>query len=309
MLGGIVFWEFLTKISPLYILVMLGWIAGRYLQASGRHIAGIMLYILTPSVVFSGVIAAPLTPELLLLPVITFSTCTTIGLLYRKLGRRWLADGSESLLPLAVGTGNTGYFGIPLALLLFGEEGLSLYILAMLGTTLFENSVGFYCAARGRYSVREAVVRLARLPSLYAFIAAAALNLSGLRLPEPLAPLFENMRGAYSVFGMMLIGMSMQALQGMSRDLKFTALTFFGKFLVWPLTAGVIITLDRWMGFNYGTAVHQVLFLISITPVAANTVVIATLMDNYPRRAATAAMLSILFALIYIPLMLPLMPG
>ena len=40
------------KLIPLYVTVVLGWLAGRYLQASGRHIAGIMLYSVTPSVVF-----------------------------------------------------------------------------------------------------------------------------------------------------------------------------------------------------------------------------------------------------------------
>ena len=34
----------LYKLLPLYVTVGLGWLAGRYLEANGRHIAGIMMY-------------------------------------------------------------------------------------------------------------------------------------------------------------------------------------------------------------------------------------------------------------------------
>ncbi|MFC4259258.1 AEC family transporter [Marinobacter lacisalsi] len=293
----------LFKLLPLYITVALGWIAGRYLQASGSHIAGIMLYIVTPSVVFSGVMAAPLSPEVILLPFVVFALCSLIGLAHLWLARRVLHDGSASMIPLSVGTGNTGYFGIPVALLLFGEQGLALYIVCMLGTTLFENSLGFYLAARGRYSIRDALMRVARLPSVYAFGLAVVLNLSGLGIPQVLTPLFDNLRGAYSILGMMIIGMGILSFRGLAGNLRFTGLAFFGKFVTWPLVAIALWWLDATVLGIYDTAVHQAIFLISITPIAANTVVIATLLDTAPRQAAGTALLSTLFALGFIPFM------
>lgn len=89
----------LLKLLPLYITVALGWIAGRYLQASSRHIAGIMLYIVTPSVVFSGVMAAPLSAEVILLPLLTFALCSLIGVAHLWVARRVLTDGSASIIP------------------------------------------------------------------------------------------------------------------------------------------------------------------------------------------------------------------
>ena len=293
----------LYKMLPLYVTVVLGWIAGRYLEASGRHIAGIMLYIVTPSVVFSGVMSAPLSAEVILLPFLTFGLSTLIALAHRALGRRWVRDESINIVPLATGTGNTGYFGIPVALLLFGQEGLGLYIVAMLGTTLFETSVGFYLAARGREGVKACLLRVAKLPSVYAFALAVVLNLSGLTIPLVFEPLFDNLRGAYSIFGMMIIGMGIVSFRGLAGNWRFTGLSFFGKFVSWPLVALLFWWLDsQWLGL-YGLDVHQALFLVSITPIAANTVVIATLLDTAPRQAAGTALLSTLFALIYIPIM------
>jgi len=293
----------LYKMLPLYVTVALGWVAGRYLEASGRHIAGIMLYIVTPSVVFSGVMSAPLSAEVVLLPFLTFTLSTVVALAHRALGRRWIYDDSINIIPLSTGTGNTGYFGIPVALLLFGQEGLGLYIVAMLGTTLFETSVGFYLAARGREGVRACLLRVARLPSVYAFALAVVLNLSGFSIPQVFEPLFDNLRGAYSIFGMMIIGMGIVSFRGLAGNWRFTALSFFGKFVSWPLAALSFWWLDGQFWGIYGPDVHRALFLVSITPIAANTVVIATLLDTAPRQAAGTALLSTLFALVYIPIM------
>lgn len=296
----------LFKLIPLYITVALGWIAGRYLDASGRHIAGIMLYIVTPSVIFYGVMKAPLSTEVILLPLLTFTLSTLIGVAHLWLGKRVLSDGSANILPLAAGTGNTGYFGIPVALLLFGEQGLGIYIVCMLGTTLYETSVGFYLAARGRYGVADCLRRVARLPSVYAFALAVILNLSGLFIPDVFLPLFDNLRGAYSIFGMMIIGMGILSMRGLAGNLRFTGLAFFGKFVVWPLVALVLWWLDSQFFQVYDMAVYQALFLVSITPMAANTVVIATLLDASPRQAAGTTLLSTLFALAFIPVMVAL---
>ena len=294
------------KLIPLYLTVTLGWIAGRFLEASGKHIAGIMLYIVTPSVVFSGVMAAPLTPEVIALPFLVFSLSTVLALVQLKLAKRVITDGSASLIPLCVGSGNTGYFGVPVALLLFGEEGLGLYIVCMLGTTLFENSVGFYLAARGRHDLKSALWRVLKLPSVYAFLAAVVLNMSGISIPDLFVPLFDNLRGAYSILGMMIIGMSITSFRGLVGNVRFTGLAFFGKFVVWPAVAILFWWLDANVFGIYDAAVHKAMFLISITPIAANTVVIATLLDTSPRQAAGTVLLTTLFALAFIPVMISL---
>lgn len=245
----------LYKLLPLYITVGLGWMAGRYLQASGSHIAGIMLYIVTPSVIFAGVMAAPLSPSVILLPFLVFGFCSALALVHLAIAKWWLKDPVANLIPLSVGTGNTGYFGIPVALLLFGEQGLSIYIVCMLGTTLFENSVGFYLAARGRFGVRDCLLKVARLPAIYAFALAVTLNLSQIGMPEVLIPLFDNLRGAYSILGMMIVGMGILSMRGLAGDLRFTGLAFLassslGLYWRW-LSGGSIVGFCRYTIWPY----------------------------------------------------------
>jgi predicted permease len=53
----------------------------------------------------------------------------------------------------------------------------------------------------------------------------------------------------------------------------------------------------------YSDAVHKAIFLISITPIAANTVVIATMLDTSVKQAAGTVLLSTVVALVTIPIM------
>ena len=76
--------------------------------------------------------------------------------------------------------------------------------------------------------------------------------------------------------------------------------------MIWPLVAIVFWWVDSAVLGIYEPAVHKAMFLISITPIAANTVVIATLLDTSPRQAAGTVLLTTLFALAFIPVMISL---
>ncbi|MEP2614127.1 MAG: AEC family transporter, partial [Marinobacter alexandrii] len=130
--------------------------------------------------------------------------------------------------------------------------------------------------------------------------------LSGIRIPDLFQPLFDNLRGAYSILGMMIIGMSITSFGGLAGNIRFTGLAFFGKFVVWPAVAVLFWWLDANLLGIYQPAVHQAIFLISVTPIAANTVVIATMLETSPRQAAGTVLLTTLFALAFIPVMISL---
>lgn len=291
------------KLLPLYLMIGLGYVSGRVLQVGGQHLASLMLYIITPVIVFSGVMSAPLSLSVLSLPFWVWGISILISLIFLQLGKARFRDSRANILALAVGTGNTGYFGIPVALILFGDQVLGLYVLCMLGTTLHENSVGFYLAAKGRYSARECLLRVFKLPSLYAFLIAAAINMSGGTLPDLLQPFVQQMRGAYTVLGMMIIGMGVAGMRAREIGGVFTALAFSGKFLLWPVLILIFCGIDSVLLHLFNQPVYLCLFLVAITPVAGNTVVIATLLNLYPRMVASTALLSTFFALFYIPLM------
>ncbi len=302
-----VFLTLLVKLAPLYLLIGLGYIGGRFLEVESRHFAGLMIYIITPIVIFSGTLQAEISPAVILVPLWMWILSALNGGGFLLLGRRLLGDNRANILALMVGTGNTGYFGIPVALLLFPADQVGLYIIAMLGVTLYENSLGFYWAANGRYSARESFIKVLRLPSLYAFLTGLVLNLSGFAIPELFESLVGNIRGAYTVLGMMIIGVGISQLKIEAASLKFSGLVLFGKFVSWPILAVILVSLDRWLFHAYSAQIHASILLVSITPLAANSVVIAALLNVHPQRVALLTLVSTLIALFYIPFMVGLL--
>lgn len=298
-----VFLTLFAKMLPLMCMLFLGYLAQRLLSIPKEAIARLLIYVIAPVVVFHGVLVAELTPQLLTLPLLFFILASGFGLGSYFLNKKlWKAHPVSNLLAFMAGTGNTGYFGLPLILLFFGESGFSLAVLLTLGMVLYENSLGYYLTMRGRFTGRDAVKKLLKIPTLYAFILALVLNLWGVEsMPVSIS---EPFRGAYTLLGMMIVGMGMSGVSRKDLDFKLVSSAFFTKFLLWPVVVAGVIFLDKNLLHFYDAAVHEVMFLLSIVPIAANTVAFASELDLFPRKAAAMVVLSNVFALVYIPALL-----
>jgi predicted permease len=295
--------SFAIKLLPLYLNILLGYIAGRKLQANQETISKIMFYIINPLIIFNGVAHTHLDASVLSLPLLTFIISCTLCLIFYRFSRKIWTDGSKNIMAFSAGSGATGYFGVPLALLIFDEQAQGIYIMALLGVSLYDNSLGYYISMKGSLSSLECLKKVLTLPTLYAFAFGMIVNFLHLPLPEVYADFMTHIRGVYIVMGMMIIGLGLAGLTDFKLDFKFVGMTFLAKFLIWPLLVLTIITLDRNYFGLYEPISHQALILISIVPLAINTVVMASLVKCEPERAAATVLLSTIFALLYVPLM------
>lgn len=297
--------EFLTllnKIYPLYLIVVGGYIAGRFLKADRQTVSSILIYIIAPVVVFNGVATAPHSNAYLLLPVIFFTVACVLSLLFYEIGGKFWQSSERNLLSFMAGSSNTGYFGIPLILALFGQQGLSIAVFSTLGLILYESTRGYYVIAKSHATAKEAVSKVIRLPVLYAFVAGIIANRLSVTFPESINSTLTYFSGAYTVFGMMILGIGLAAVTRATFDKTFTILSFVAKFLCFPLLVGAFVYLDQSMLYLFNKQVHSVLMILAVTPMATNAVTYATYLKAHPEKAAFTVMLSTLFALVYIPL-------
>jgi predicted permease len=176
--------------------------------------------------------------------------------------------------------------------------------LGTLGVTIFENTVVYYLTARGRYTVSESLGRLKKLPAIYAFIFAILFLYFDLKLPNSLDNFVSNMQGAYVVLGMMLIGFGISKINNFSFDYKFIALSFLGKFILWPISMMILILLDQHFFHIYDKQIYKAFILLSIVPIAANTVIFATVLNVHPEKVSSAVLFSTIFGLIYVPIII-----
>jgi len=82
--------------------------------------------------------------------------------------------------------------------------------------------------------------------------------------------------------------------------------SFIPKFVVWPALVIALIVIDQNYIhlFSANPEVYQVMFLMSIVPIAANTVAYASFTKVEPQRAAFIVFSSTVFAIAYIPIMI-----
>lgn len=297
-----VFLTLILKIIPLYILIALGFVAGKYLKVSKETVASLLIYIIAPAIVFNSVFTTTIAANVLFLPVLFFILCCAICLITYVVSKRFWSDSTKNILAFTAGAGNTGYFGLPVAIALFGNDIAGLVVLSTLGFILYENSLGFFITARGNHTVKESILRIIKLPAIYAFFVGLALNLFGIKLGQIYVDFASLFRGAYTILGMMLIGLGLSSIKKFKFDFKFIAASFLAKFIVWPLIIFLIITADRTFFGFFTEQIYKVMMLISIVPLAANTVAYATELNAHPEKASLAVLLSTLFALFYIPL-------
>lgn len=301
-----IFFALLLKIAPLYLIIFLGFFAGRYLKTQKETIARLLIFIIAPAVIFNSVLTMKLSLSVLSLPVLFFSLSCLICLTTFSATKRIWSDPTRNILAFASGDGNFGYFGLPVAITLFGPDVAGLVIMPILGVTLYENSLGFFIAARGNYSVNESLKRAIKLPVIYAFLIGIILNLTGVKFGQSYMDFADLFRGAFSVLGMMLIGMGLASIAGYKFDFKFIGSTLLTKFVVWPLLILLIILADSATIHLFSLEIYKIMVLMSIVPLAANTVAFATELNTYPEKASMAVFISTIVALFYIPLVVGL---
>ncbi|MCG6658898.1 AEC family transporter [Halomonas campisalis] len=292
-----------TLMGPLWTLlgfVGLGWLAARRLAIDPRPIATLLIYLIAPLTFFRGLLLGGPTPEYLLLTAALFAFCSLIALVIGRLTRRFFAPQESALLAFSAGTGNTGYFGLPVAMILLPPEGVTLYLFCILGVTLYEFTVGFYLSARGQFSVRQSLAKIVRLPLVYAFL--AALLASGLDLPMPEA-LMDGLAvfpATYTLLGMMIIGMTLGRVSLHEVDARFISACVAVRFGLWPLLAlAAVLALQAVTPLAPELALA--LLLLGVVPMAANVVVVAMELAIRPAKGALAVLVTTLAAPLLIP--------
>ncbi len=297
------------KILPLYIIILLGYLSGRVLKVDRQSIALLLFYFIVPVVFFNVALNIKIRSHFFLLPVICFVVSVMLCFTHLYLANKFWQNGKANIIAFSAGSGNTGYFGFPIALILFNEHEVGIYMLLNIGISIYDYTVGAYVMARGNLSKSEALRKVSQLPIIYAFILGLIFNHFGFKpLPE-FIHFTQHFRGAYIILGMMVIGLGLVNLEKFKLDYKFISFLLSSKFLSSPLLSLLLIKLDQAILhiFHENSIVYKIMILLSIVPPAANTVIYATLNNCHPEEAAAAVLVGTILAMLYVPAMITLL--
>lgn len=298
--------ELLAKLAPVVGLFVLGYIvkrAGVFAKAD----AGVMLRAVVnlgiPALILLSFSRIPLTAELAWLPL---AAALTILLTYPA--ARW-AGHALRLPRQTLGVVIVGPMIMNLSLLypyvyaVWGEEGFARLAIFDVGNALLALTLVYALAARHGERVQgmgALVRRVAGFPPLWALMFGLVLNFTGYhQLPTPLAALLETLGGLMMPLLMLALGIYFEPRLTRPRALLAGVL----------LRAGLGLTLGLlWVNlFNLQGLERAVVLLGTLAPVGFTTLVYAHqegLDDDF---AAALASVSLLFALLYLPLALVLL--
>lgn len=292
------------NVASLYVLIAAGYASGRFLSLDRRSVAQLVIYLFTPAVVFDGVRQAVWQPSSLALPIMMFACCCLLCMTALTLGGRIWGDGTRNLFGFAVGSGNTGYFGLPLVLSMLGLSALPMGVLAAFGFVLFENTVGYFVVARAKHSLRESIGKVLRLPAIYAFAAGVAMN--GVAIGPDAEAVLIHCRGAYICLGLLLVGASMVGVSWRSETISFTGACLAGKFIVWPALVASCIALDATFTNWLNAEGRAVAMIMSAVPIAANTVAVSAQLGLLTEKASAAVVASTVLGVVITPIVVVL---
>ncbi|MEM9468940.1 MAG: AEC family transporter, partial [Pseudomonadota bacterium] len=209
---------------------------------------------------------------------------------------------TQNLMASGLPCGNTGYFGIPIAFALFDSTLFGVYLLASISSTMFQITVSYYILALGQFDWKEAVKKLLSLPPLYGAVIGLFLTFVNIPLPDMVSQTVDTMKGAFTVLGMMIIGLTLSGFQQIKLDVKFLTLAMLIRFMIWPALTFAVIALDRVFFGGVLEPLVPILMLFSVLPIGADFAIYAANMNMYPQRAATAVLISTVVAAFVIPL-------
>lgn len=296
----------INNVFPLYGLILLGFIMGKYMNLDVGPIATIMLYAILPFVMFGAAGTMKFTSDFIVPPLIIASISIIASTTtYFAAGAVWgKEDKRKNLLGLLGVSSNATYFGVPIAIAMTGQEWLGLYMMMVLPLFILDCTLSYYFGARGDFNIRDSLIRVAKLPIIYGAFAGFAFNLSGLEFNTLMFDYWERFTGTMIILGMMMIGAALAKMDKFRFDWNFFAGVVAARYLLWPALGLFWVFVDIQYMHLMNETLHSFILLICACPLAANTVAYATKLNLFPALTACMVLTTTFLAFAFIPLIM-----
>lgn len=288
-------------LSPLFILIFLGYILQKKLQLDIKPLAKMQIYLFIPALLLINIansqLKGDLILQLVLFTVILFFILMLISLFISKVIR--LEKKKEKALINAVTLRNQGNYGIPLISLAFAvnhDYPLSIHMVVLFTSSLLLYTFGLYNTSSGSYGKIEAIKHIFKLPILYSIIAGFILKAGIMTLAQPLETSISLLASAVVPLALVTLGAQ---LANMTLDFSESSLSIAVcmRLIVSPLIAWALTLL-----FGFSDIISQVLILGAATPSAVNSVLLALEFNGDADYASQTVFLTTLISVITVSL-------
>jgi predicted permease len=290
---------FSSSALPLFVLIGIGFLADRLLKPDITTLSRLNFYILLPAALFMLVYETDLQIDEILR--IGAFTLVHTGILFL------LAMAAFSVGPLAdqrptlvLGTvfSNFGNYGIPMMLVAFGQQGVSVITMVLAAQVILVFTVGVVLFGAGQDGFRQSLSRLIRYPTLYAIALGFALRILHVTLPPPIQVPFDQLVVGFIVMALVTLGAQLSRSQ-VAGDTGPVAVVTLIRLIVSPLAAAALT-----LAFSFEPEMSRILIVATGVPVAINTYILALEFDRDPALASRMIFWTTLISAVSIPALL-----
>jgi predicted permease len=281
---------FINNLFPILLIAGIGFVCGRYLGIKPQPISKIIFYVLSPCLIFNLLTTSEIAGrDMIRMVGFTITLIIIISLLALGLGK--LIRLKRTMLAAVVLTTmsmNAGNFGLSLNLFSFGEDGLAQASIFFVTTALITNAFGVAVASLGTASIRESLIRLRKVPMIYAVLLALIFIWGNWQLPIPLQRTTQVLADASIPAMLILLGLQLQVNH---RENYLPALVLSNSV---RLIGGAVIGLLLVPIFGLQGVALQAAVTQAATPTAVISTVISTEFNAEPSFVTSAVFTSTL---------------
>jgi predicted permease len=198
--------------------------------------------------------------------------------------------------------GNNIYLGIPIALALFGTEGVAIVLLYSLGSDLVLWSLGLFLLSPKR-EFSPSSLRGIFTPTLAGLLLGAAWGVAGLGFPDALANAMDSVGNLASPLALLLTGAALAEIKFargiLTRDIPFLLI---GKLVTAPLIAFAAVAL-----LQLPPVMKMLMVILAGMPTFVRSIVLTDQYGWDSQQTATGVLATTLGSFISIPLILSLL--
>jgi len=240
----------INTVVPVFGLILLGWLCGKgglFKETATDALNRFVIYLALPALLFGAMARSDLEVMAELGFVASFSLGTLLTMLaYIGLARRQgLAYQPKMLNALSASYSNAGYMGIPLILLLFGDEALPIAVIGAVLTVVVQFGLTIVAIeihrARGRSllpALKKVAVSLLRNPILVSTLLGLGCSWFGIVIPIPIASGIEQLGNAATPCALLTIGLFIAQTRVKTGGRAVTEIVTL-KLFVHPLLVGI----------------------------------------------------------------------
>ena len=298
-IGGI-FLVFLNVVTPVFILVVIGYFVGPRLKIDARSLSRTAYFVFIPAFVFNIISEAKIDSELAL-QMLSFILVAQIAvaLLGFMVGKALRQSREITAAFVLIATfGNVGNFGLPLIVFRLGETARTYATVYFVATVFISFVICVGVASWARSGGVTAVFSVFKTPALIALIPALVFNITDLEVPIFLSRLSGLLGQAMIPVMLITLGVQMGEIPKIKINFNvFAASTV--RLIGGPVLALLIVPYFGLEGLERSTGILQ-----AAMPAAVLASIIALEYKLLPEFVTTTVLFSTLYSILTLTVIL-----